>query len=281
MGIEALAVLFALFLWWFSTGAILMLVRLPRAAYPYAMVTAIMIAVLALAGMFATRHSATSIGAFAGFTYGLLVWAALEIAFLLGYVTGPRKTPCPPGLIGWPRFRAASETIIWHELSILGAAALMVALSWGAQNRIATDIFLLLFAMRISAKLNVFFGAPNVTEEFLPDHLRYLGSYFSRDKIGGFFLLSVTTASLAFGFVVHAAIMAETAYASVSLTLVATLLALAIIEHWFLVLPVQDARLWRWALGKASNAAIRAKSSPLKTPVDPAIAAIAPLIKQT
>ena len=31
-------------------------------------------------------------------------------------------------------------------------------------------------------------------------------------------------------------------------TVVGLLLALGVLEHWFLVLPVQDSRLWQWAL---------------------------------
>jgi putative photosynthetic complex assembly protein 2 len=281
MGLVAFAIGFALFLWWFSTGAILMIVRLPRSAHPYAMVTAGMIAVLALAGMIATRDSIAPVGAFAGFTYGLIVWAALEMAFLLGYATGPRTTSCPPGLQGWPRFRAAFEAMAWHELSIFGAVGIMLAISWNAANHVAADVFLLLFAMRISAKLNIFFGAPNVSEEFLPDHLRYLGSYFQRDRVSGFFPLSVTLASLAFGFVVHAAITAQTDFGMAALTLVATLLALAIIEHWFLVLPVQDAALWRWALRKPADAAIRAASKATDSGVKPLDETILPFITQT
>jgi len=30
--------------------------------------------------------------------------------------------------------------------------------------------------------------------------------------------------------------------------MLATMLALAVLEHWFLVLPVPDAALWRWAM---------------------------------
>jgi putative photosynthetic complex assembly protein 2 len=106
-----------------------------------------------------------------------------------------------------------------------------------------------LWAMRISAKLNIFLGAPNVGEAMLPAHLRYLGSYFSKRRVSGFFPLSVTLASLSFGFVVHAAATAATPFDTVSLTLIATLLGLAIIEHWLMVLPVSDVAMWRWALG--------------------------------
>ena len=31
----------------------------------------------------------------------------------------------------------------------------------------------------MSAKLNVFLGVPNLNEEFLPEHLRYLQSFFT------------------------------------------------------------------------------------------------------
>ncbi len=137
-----------------------MLVRMARPVYPYAMVTGFALAVMALVGLYATRHSATAVGAFAGFTYGLLIWAALEMAFLFGYVTGPRKTPCPPGLTRPQRFRAAFEAIAWHELSILIVAALLIALSVGAENRVAADVFLLLFAMRISASSTFFSARP-------------------------------------------------------------------------------------------------------------------------
>jgi putative photosynthetic complex assembly protein 2 len=37
--------------------------------------------------------------------------------------------------------------------------------------------------------------------------------------------------------------------------LVATLLMLAIIEHWLLVLPLESTALWRWALARSDAAA--------------------------
>jgi hypothetical protein len=38
--------------------------------------------------------------------------------------------------------------------------------------------------------------------------------------------------------------------AQTGLILVATLLAMAIVEHWLLVLPIQSTALWRWAMRK-------------------------------
>lgn len=72
-------------------------------------------------GGLATRTTVTPAGALAGFTYGILIWAWLEMSFLFGFVTGPRKWPMTPGARGWQRLREAVATLAWHELAILAA----------------------------------------------------------------------------------------------------------------------------------------------------------------
>jgi putative photosynthetic complex assembly protein 2 len=245
----AAAILYAVFLWWFSTGALFLLVRLPRASYGYGMVTAALIGILALAGLAATHGNTGVTSVFAGFTYGIIIWAVLELTFLYGYVTGPSQSPCPPGATGFRRFKAAFATMAYHEIALLLAGAGLAFVDLGSHAPVAFGVFALLWAMRVSAKLNIFLGAPQATDSVLPDHLRHLASYFERRKVSGFFPLSVTLASLAFGFVVHAAMSAADPAHSVALTFIATFLALAIIEHWFLVLPIAETALWRWALG--------------------------------
>lgn len=242
------AIGFALFVWWFSTGLILMLVRTPRVAHPAAMAAFTVLAVLCAWGLAATRHDASVLGAFAGFTYAIVIWGWLETAFLFGYVTGPRRIPLHAPTRRLDRFLQAWGTLAYHELSILAVGVAIVAFTYGSPNQVGTWTFLVLWSMRISAKLNLFFGAPNVSAELLPAHLDYLGSYFARGRVGVFFPLSVTAASLFFGVALHAAATAADAYGTISWTLVATLLGLAIVEHWFLVLPLPDAALWRWAL---------------------------------
>lgn len=243
------AVAFALFVWWFSTGVIIMLVRLPRRTHPWSMGLITVLAGLALVGLNATRDVTTPEAAFAGFTYAIIVWAFLETSFLHGYVTGPRRSPLSDAQArGWSRFSAAFQTVSTHELSILAAGALMLVISKDAANQVGLWTFLVLWSMRISAKLNIFLGAPNVNEEFLPGHLVYLSSYFNRGRASWFFPLSVTLASLAFGVLAHATATATDTFTLVAFALIATLLALAIVEHWFLVLPIPDAALWRWAL---------------------------------
>jgi putative photosynthetic complex assembly protein 2 len=248
MQMAAMAIGFAVFAWWFSTGAILLLLRLSPFAREAVMAVATAIAVLALFGVQANLTNTTVAGAFAGFSYGLLIWAWHEMSFLFGFITGPRRTSCPDGLAPGARFRAAFETILHHELAILATGALLLWLSWGADNQIALWTFTVLWAMRISAKLNVFLGAPNLAEEFLPEHLGYLKSYFRRDRINGLFPVVITLSSIALGWIIHLGLTTPDPFMATGVALVGAFLALAIIEHWFFVLPIPDAALWRWAL---------------------------------
>ena len=103
---------------------------------------------------------------------------ALVLAFLTGFITGPRRTRCPQGLAGSRRVAAAIGVILWHEFAIIAGALALLSLTWGAQNQVATWTFMILWVMRQSTKLNIFLGARNTGEVFLPEHLRYIGTYF-------------------------------------------------------------------------------------------------------
>lgn len=45
-----------------------------------------------------------------------------------------------------------------------------------------------------------------------------------------------------------AAVRADSAFTETAMGLVGSLLVLAIIEHWLLILPMPPQSLWRWAL---------------------------------
>lgn len=238
------ASLFAVFLWWFGTGAVLLLGRIGRSnAGPLA------VAALAgsLWGMAATVEQTTVLGALVAFTAGVGLWGVHEGAFLGGVLTGPRRIACPPGASGWRRFRLASATLIHHEIALALTALALAAWLWDAPNPVALWTFTALWVMRLSVKFNIFLGAPNVAEEFLPDDLRYLATYFSPRSINLLFPLSVTLGTVAAGgLLVHAAWVAESVFAAAGLAAVGALVGLGTLEHWFLVLPVRDAALWRW-----------------------------------
>ncbi len=256
MNSTALAALFAVFIWWFATGVVLLLNGMQRHAYRR---TLILSTGLGLAALYALAHTAQQTGTaavYCAFTSALLVWGWHELSFLTGWITGPRTTAIAPTLQGLPRFVQAVRAILWHELGILAVGAVIVAVTWGAPNQVGTWTFLVLWSMRTSAKLNLFFGVRNLSEEFLPAHLAYLESFFRRRAMNLLFPVCVTVASGVLGLmVVHALSPATPPGEVLGLTLVGTMLALAIVEHWMLVLPVSTTALWRWAMGARKNTA--------------------------
>ncbi len=249
MSAYALPILYALFVWWFSTGLILYLDRLPRHTFRWSLLGATVFMGTGLYGLAVSGADATVAGAYTGFTCALLVWAWHEVSFLMGFVTGTRTSPCPPEIRGWQRFVAATQAILWHELAILASAVLVVTLTWGAPNQVGTWTFLLLWLMRLSTKLNLFLGVPNLAEGLLPDHLRYLASFLARRPMNLLFPVSVTLSTVIAGCFVQNALAAEAvAFEVAAFTFLAALTTLAVLEHWFLVLPLPVEALWAWSL---------------------------------
>jgi putative photosynthetic complex assembly protein 2 len=244
-----LPVVYALFLWWSSTGVIVYLDGLHRRTFRWTLLGATALLVAALFGLRTSLSDTSVAGAYCGFTCGLAVWGWIEVFFLMGPLTGPRKLPCPPDSTGWHRVGLAFQTILYHELAIAVAAAVVVTLSWGAPNQIATWTFLVLWAMRTSAKLNVFLGVRNLSEEFLPAHLTYLRSYLSHRPMNLLFPFCVSAATTVLISLMHRATAdSTTAFQATGTTFVAALLGLAILEHWFLVVPLPSTALWSWSL---------------------------------
>lgn len=240
--------LFALFVWWGSTAAVLFFDNLPGRTHRWTMAAATALAVLGAWGMMTVKDGTDPVHAYLGFLAGLALWGWHEVSFLLGYVTGANRRPCPPDAAGWRRFRLAAGTLMHHELAILATAAVMAVAVWGAPNQTALWTFLVLWIMRLSAKLNIFLGVSNLAEEFLPPHLTYLKTYFTRARMNPLFPVSVGLGSLVAAVLTWAAIASPSPFETTALALTAALLALAILEHLFLVLPLPDAALWRWAL---------------------------------
>ncbi|MBU8540558.1 putative photosynthetic complex assembly protein PuhE [Falsiroseomonas tokyonensis] len=249
MAEHGLPALFTLFIWWFSTGVILYLDGLRRETFRWTMLGATTLLLAALAMLHVTAWETTTRGAYLGFLGGLLVWAWIEMAFLTGLVTGPRRIACPAGATGWPRLRAALAAVLWHELAIIAGAACIALATWGAPNRIGLWTFLAFWVMRQSAKVNVYLGVRNLAESFLPDHLRYLESFFRRRRMNLLFPVSVAAGILACILLVQEAIAAgATPHEVTGFSLLATLVALGLIEHIFMVMPVPADALWRWGL---------------------------------
>ena len=124
--------------------------------------------------------------------------------------------------------------------------------------------------MRLSAKLNLFFGVPQVGEQYLPAHLRYIGSYFKSGRISPFFFFTMALSVVVWSWMVWelqtGAVMISTGW-----VLLSSLLGLAIIEHVLMVFALPLQRLWGWAMRRSPYAATRA------TLLDPTPAVIVPV----
>jgi putative photosynthetic complex assembly protein 2 len=273
MADAALAALFAIFIWWFSTGIVLLLNRLSKGGIRLSLFLS---SVLGLGALFGLSHSAaqtSTAAAYCAFTCALLVWGWNELSFLTGWITGPRKTELPAGLGEGQRFVQAVRAILWHELGLVAVGLLVLAVTWGKPNQVGAATFLVLWVMRTSAKLNLFLGVRNLSEEFLPPHLAYMKSFFRRRAMNGLFPFAVGGAAVVLaGLAWHAAQPGTPAAQSLGLVLVGTLLALAIVEHAMLVLPLDTTALWRWALRQQ-----RAKTPPQGRAATSALTSIAPI----
>ena len=253
-----LAILFVLASWWLSTALVLRMVWLARSTFPLSVAAFSALAIVGLYGLFWSSHVESTFSAYLAFACALAVWGWHELTFLLGIVTGPRKVACPAGAVGWARFRYATAAVIHHEVALAVTLVVMIALTWGRPNQVGTLTFLVLWIMRLSAKLNVFLGVRNLTEQFVPDHLRYMLSYFRKARMNPLMPLSVVAASaVVIRLGMESLSEQATPFVLVSRTLVATILALAVIEHVFLSLPIPDAVLWKWAIRNQTRNAAR------------------------
>jgi putative photosynthetic complex assembly protein 2 len=253
-------ILFTLFVWWFSTGAVLYAVGMPRRHLPALITAASAAAMFGLFGLYATRDDTSVTAAFVAFTCGLIVWAWHEMTFLTGLITGPRTTALSgrDGAIGPKRapLGPAIETVIYHEGAIALTLALAAILTWESANLTGLWTLVILWVMRLSAKFNVYLGVPNLTEQFLPAHLAYLKGYFCRRPMNLLFPVSVTVSTIAAMLMVLAAMNpSATDFEIASFSLLATLMTLAMIEHWFLVVPLPSAELWSWGLASRKDSA--------------------------
>lgn len=256
-------VLFALVLWWSSTIVILVLNGLPSRTYPVSILVASGLAVVALYGIGETSRDPSVAGVYCAFACGLTAWGWQILTFYMGVITGPRRDACPPNLAGWARFVEAARTCIHHEFAILVMAGIIFVSVHGSPNQFGTWTFLVLWWMHLSAKLNLFFGAQNLGEQFLNPRMRYLLSFMRRRPMNSFFPLSVTISTIVTALLIVKAHQANVAdYEAAGYMMLATLMALAVLEHWFLVTPFDADLLWKWGVQPTAIAV------PAGTPMD-------------
>ena len=260
MATYGLPILFTLVLWWVSTVVILYLDGLHKRTFVWSLAGASALMAVSLWGLHASASDTSVNGAYCAFACGLTAWGWQITTFYMGAITGPRRTACEPDCKGFAKFVEAVRTCIHHELAIVAMAVVMVAICWKQQNQFGLWTFIVLWWMHTSAKLNVFFGVPNLSEELVPHHMRYLVSFMAKRPMNLFFPLSVTASTICAVHLTGKAMAASaTAFETTGYTMLATLMVLAILEHWFLVTPLDTNALWKWGVKPQTDAATAAR----------------------
>jgi putative photosynthetic complex assembly protein 2 len=247
-----IAALFALFAWWFSTGAILWVVRHAdrrghQARLNYTL-AGLPVLALGVWGFSATLNDTGVTAAYGAFLAALAIWGWIELAFLTGAITGPNIYDCPEDTPEWERFIRAWGTIAYHEMLLVLGLALIWLFGYGATNTVGIWTYTILYFARISAKLNLFYGVPRINTEFIPDALRHLPSHFRISRLNWIFPVSVTALSFAVACWLERLVTADQTGQIVGHALLTAITGLALLEHWLMVLPLPDAKLWRWML---------------------------------
>jgi putative photosynthetic complex assembly protein 2 len=242
-------------LWFVSTGLVAMLNHRLRQSLGRALIIAGVCAIGGLSLIVLTSTSNTDWAIYLSFLGGLMIWSWHEISFLTGAVAGSHRAPCPPDAIGWERFSAATMALIHHEIALFMTAALLLSLGAFTGNQTGAYTFALLLIFRLSSKLNIYWGVPNMSDELLPKHLEYLKSYFGPKRLRPalpFSIAAIGCLALYFGI---AASFAASSAGSVQNALLSCLCLLAALEHIFLAVPFRDSALWQWALDGRSDQA--------------------------
>ncbi len=209
---------------------------------------ATVVAGFAVCAVIISLNETSAVGAFIAFAAATAIWGWHEMSFLMGIIMGPNRKDCPPNLSGWGRFKAATATLIHHEIALAATSVALYALCWGQANMLAAHVFGLLFVMRLSTKFNIFFGVANFSADIMPPRLAYLKSYFRTASINWFFPFSlVGTGLLTWAFLGAAQAAPAGSGAAVGAIMLFTLVSLALLEHAFLMMPLRDSALWDWA----------------------------------
>ena len=231
---HVLPAIFALFIWWASTVAIMFLYRRPR-LFRWSFALATVALVVAFYGLWITRNDSSVLGAYIAFVCGVTISGWHLLSFYTGVATGPRLLPQHER---WPRLAQAIYAGLYHELIGVGFAVFGLWLTWGSSNPAGIGTLLLLWVMHQSARLNVLLGVRNFDVRALPAHLEWVGRVVSRRSSNSYFPISIIVTVVLTGvFMLQALSPFASQSDAVGRTFLCLLMALALFEHALLMLP--------------------------------------------
>lgn len=236
------SVLYVIGLWWFSTGTLLALYSCSRRIIRWGFVLVTGLAGAAFVGLLLTRTATNTLDVYLAVTCGVVLWGWQVASHYLGFITGPHTPPTEtaqaPTLLS--RFRAVLRFSLYHELVALGMGVLIGVLTLPYANAWGFWIYMALWAMHTSARLNIFLGVRNFRIDLLPSRMHPLRDLLGKQSNNGLFPVSVVLASAAvLVLFYHGTVASQTE----GYVLVATMIALGLLEHWLMMLPL-PANIW-------------------------------------
>ncbi len=244
-----LALFVTLSLWWLFTGLALISAHQNPPIKNLLFGLSTVVAIVCLSSVPYIAADTSLLAVFVGFLFALLIWAWLELMFLMGVVTGPNKSSAPPGLGLGQRFKLALSTMIHHEVAVISVIGLTLFLGGNQPaNPIVFFVLLLLWLMRCSTKLNLFFGVRHFNNGWLPERHKHVVTYISVGKNSALMAPSALLAAVFAVLLFSRAFATDDASAALNLFLLAWVAMLAAIEHVFLMYRVGEEALWRWAV---------------------------------
>ena len=237
------AAAFVLLMWSVFTAIIFYLDSLATRTFKWSMAAATLVLIGCAFLIWALRETNSTSAIAASFAAGLLAWGWTEMALYMGYITGPRKQRCSETCSGVAHFGHAVSANLWHEIVVI----LFALAIYCSGNATALWCFVMLWLMHLSARLNVFLGARNVSEDFVPAHMDILKGFLRRRNMNPLFPFSC---AVLVGLTIYLASLPQ----SFEISMAATLSAVGLLEHILLMLPLPTEKLWTWSLSHKGHA---------------------------
>lgn len=237
----------------------------------FGIATVLMLA--ALVGLFMTRELRHPFDVYMALLCGIVVWGWQVSGYYLGFVTGPydwtrelQEKSDSENRSLLDRFKLAVYFSLHHELMVLGIGALIAALVWSQPNKWGLWMYIALWLMHTSAKVNVFLGVRNFRVELLPQQMHHLDDLLGKRHINLLFPVSIILASSIAIVMLFRGISPGTPYIhTIGYLSIATMMGLGLLEHWLLVLPL-SATLWGWGIRTIPKRQVKAAERTLKAP---------------